>query len=82
MPTLPVVSLVPLPTAGIETETGNALNGAYLSEDDGETIWVFGVAGPATAFAGDDGKSAMDAAEMDGHWSIVPVLMPPLPSEE
>ena len=69
-----------LPTAGIETETSGALNGAYLSEDDGETIWVFGVAGPATAFGPDgDGKSAMDAGEMDGHWSIVPVFDLPLP---
>jgi len=68
-----------LPTAGIETETGAALNGAYLSEDDGETIWVFGVAGPDSAFAGGDGETAMDAAEMDGHWSIVPVFDLPLP---
>jgi hypothetical protein len=68
-----------MPTAGIETEAGAALNGAYLSEDDGETIWVFGVAGPATAFADGEGKSALDAAEMDGHWSIVPVFDLPLP---
>jgi hypothetical protein len=68
-----------LPTAGIETDTSGALNGAYLSEDDGETVWVFGVAGPDTAFAYGDGKSAVDAAEMDGHWSIVPVFDLPLP---
>jgi hypothetical protein len=68
-----------LPTAGIETETGAALNGAYLSEDDGETIWIFGVAGPDATFVDGDGKSAMDAAEMDGHWSIVPVFDLPLP---
>ena len=68
-----------LPTAGIQTEAGAALNGAYLSEDDGETIWVFGVAGPSGAFAGDEGKSALDAAGMDGHWSIVPVFDLPLP---
>lgn len=68
-----------MPTAGIETETGVALNGAYLSEDDGETIWVFGVAGPDAAFAGGEGKSALDAAEMDGHWSIVPIFDLPLP---
>ena len=68
-----------LPTAGIETDTSGALNGAYLSEDDGETVWVFGVAGPDSAFAYGDGKSAVDAAEMDGHWSIVPVFDLPLP---
>jgi hypothetical protein len=68
-----------LPTAGIDTETSGALNGAYLSEDDGETIWVFGVAGPDGAFADGDGNSALDAAEMDGHWSIVPVFDLPLP---
>ena len=68
-----------LPTAGIETETVGALNGAYLSADDGETIWIFGVAGPVAAFADGEGKSAMDAAEMDGHWSIVPVFDLPLP---
>ena len=68
-----------LPTAGIETESSGALNGAYLSEDDGETIWVFGVAGPDTAFADGDGKSALDAAEMNGHGSIVPVFDLPLP---
>ena len=68
-----------MPTAGIETEVGAALNGAYLSEDDGETIWVFGVAGPVGAFADGDGESAVDATEMDGHWSIVPVFDLPLP---
>lgn len=68
-----------MPTAGIETEAGAALNGAYLSEDDGETIWVFGVAGPDAAFANGDGESAMDATAMDGHWSIVPVFDLPLP---
>jgi hypothetical protein len=68
-----------MPTAGIETEAGAALNGAYLSEDDGETIWVFGVAGPDAAFAHGEGESATDAAEMDGQWSIVPVFDLPLP---
>jgi hypothetical protein len=68
-----------MPTAGIETEVGHALNGAYLSEDDGETVWVFGVAGPEAAFESGDGSSALDAAEMDGHWSIVPVFDLPLP---
>ena len=68
-----------MPTAGIETKLGGALNGAYLSEDDGETIWVFGVAGPAATFDGGEGESALDAAEMDGHWSIIPVFDLPLP---
>jgi hypothetical protein len=67
-----------MPTAGIETDVGAGLNGAYLSEDDGETIWVFGVAGPESAYVG-GGASATDASEMDGLWSIVPVFDLPLP---
>ena len=68
-----------MPTVGIEPEAGQALNGAYLSEDDGETIWVFGVAGPEAAFESGDGESATDAIGMDGRWSIVPVFDLPLP---
>ncbi len=68
-----------LPGAGIETATSAGLNGAYLSEDDGETIWVFGVAGPATTFSNGGEAPAYDATEMNGHWSIVPVFDLPLP---
>jgi hypothetical protein len=67
-----------LPTAGFETLAGASLNGAYLSADDGETVWVFGVAGSASAFAS-KGEPAGDASEMNGAWSIVPVFDLPLP---
>lgn len=48
------------------------LNGAYASFDGGATIYIFGVAGPAEAFAA-EGAPAEALPLADGVWTVLPI---------
>lgn len=60
-----------LEPAGL-TGLAESLNGAYASLDEGATIYVFGVAGTAPAYAGEVG-AVVDAALGDGVWIVRPI---------
>ena len=60
--------LEPLGLAAFE----GSLYAAYASVDEGRTVYVYGVAGPEEAFAG-EGTASQDAAPTDGVWKVVPI---------
>jgi hypothetical protein len=55
----------------------DSLNAAYASLDRGDTLWVFGVAGTASAFAG-EATSADEIPLPEGDWTIEPLYPFPL----
>jgi len=55
----------------------DSLNAAYASLDQGGTVWVFGVVGTASAFAG-DGDALTEGPVEDGDWTIEPLYPFPL----
>lgn len=65
------------PRLGIEGSAVDTLNGAYISPDDGQTIWAFAIAGDADALAGQS-AAALSRDDLDGAWEILPVYRLPL----
>ena len=52
--------------------SSETLNGAYLSFDGGETLYVLGVAGLPAAYAAEAGPD-LEAPLDDGLWQVLPV---------
>jgi len=62
--------------AGIDAVGADSLNGAYVSPDGGDTLWVYGVAGLPGAYAGLEGP-ATAAPLSAGAWQLAPVYSLP-----
>ena len=62
--------------AGIDAAGAESLNGAYVSPDGGDTLWVYGVAGLPAAYEGLSAP-ATEAPLTAGPWRLAPVYSLP-----